>query len=64
MKPIIASTRRVRINNILVSENWTAVHYWDVTTLDDGTKDVANHMQFLRFAEDGDGVKVDLCWAC
>ena len=64
MKPIIASTRRVRINNILVSENWTAVHYWDVTTLEDGTEDVANHMQFLRFAEDGDGVKVDLCWAC
>ena len=64
MKPNIASVRRVRINNILVSENWTAVHYWDVTALDDGTKDVANHMQFLRFAEDGDGVKVDLCWAC
>ena len=64
MKPIIASNRRVRINNILVSENWTAVHYWDVTTLADGTKDVANHMQFLHFTEDGDGVKVDLCWAC
>lgn len=64
MKPVVASTKRVRINNILVSENWTAVHYWDVTTLEDGTKEVANHMQFLHFVEDCDGVKIDMCWAC
>ena len=64
MKPVVASARRVRINNILVSENWTAVHYWDVTTLTDGTKDVANHMQFLRFKEEEGGVKADLCWSC
>ncbi|MBE7005300.1 MAG: hypothetical protein E7425_13680 [Ruminococcaceae bacterium] len=41
----------------------TAIHFWDVTTAADGTKSADNHMQFLHFVPDGDGVKVDLCWA-
>lgn len=59
----VDSTKRVRINNILVSEDWAAIHFWAVTEKDDGTKDASNHMQFLHFVEDGDRVKVDMCWA-
>lgn len=64
MRPNIASTQRVRINNILVSADWAAVHYWDATTHEDGSKDAANHMQFLHFVEDSGSLKIDLCWSC
>ncbi|MCR5453112.1 MAG: nuclear transport factor 2 family protein [Lachnospiraceae bacterium] len=63
MKNQIKNTKKVRINNILVSEDWAAIHYWTVTTAEDGTKDADNHMQFLHFVEDGDGVKVDLTYS-
>lgn len=59
----IPHTQKVRINNILVSEDWAAIHYWTVTTKEDGTKDADNHMQFLHFVENGDGVQVDKCFA-
>nr|MCR5746175.1 nuclear transport factor 2 family protein [Lachnospiraceae bacterium] len=62
VKDQTANTQRVRINNILVSEDWAAIHFWTVTTKEDGTKDADNHMQFLHFVEDGDGVKVDRCF--
>lgn len=59
----IGTTKRVRINNILVSEDWAAIHFWTVTTKEDGTKEADNHMQFLHFVEEGDSVKIDMCWA-
>ncbi len=59
----IDSTKRVQINNILVSEDWAAIHFWDVTTAADGTKSADNHMQFLHFVPNGSGLKVDMCWA-
>jgi hypothetical protein len=42
---------------------WAAIHFWDVTTDEAGEKTANNHMQFLHFVEDGDNVKVDMCWA-
>ena len=62
-KDSVDGTKRVQINNILVSEDWAAIHFWDVTTAEDGAKSADNHMQFLHFVPDGDGVKVDMCWA-
>ena len=62
-KGSVDGTKRVQINNILVSEDWAAIHFWDVTTAADGAKSADNHMQFLHFVPDGDGVKVDMCWA-
>lgn len=62
VKNQIDSTQRVRINNILVSEDWAAIHFWTVTTNEDGTKEADNHMQFLHFVEDGDTVQVDRCF--
>ena len=63
MRERIASEQRVRINNILISEDWMAVHFWNVATEADGSKDAFNHMQFLHFVETDDGLKVDMCWA-
>ncbi len=62
VKDQIDNTQRVRINNILVSEDWAAIHFWTVTENEDGTKDADNHMQFLHFVENGDDVQVDLCF--
>ncbi len=62
-KDSVDGAKRVQINNILVSEDWAAIHFWDVTTAADGEKSADNHMQFLHFVPDGDGVKVDMCWA-
>ncbi len=58
-----ATNQRVRINNILISEDWAAIHYWTVTTNADGTKDADNHMQFLHFVENGGNLQVDMCYA-
>ncbi len=59
----IDSVKKVRINNILVSEDWAAIHYYSVETNAEGNADAYNHMQFLHFVEDGDSVKVDLSFA-
>ena len=63
MKDLVDGSQRVRINNILISEDWAAIHFWEVTTDEQGGKDAFNHMQFLHFIETDEGVKVDLCWA-
>ena len=63
MKEKVDNTKRVQINNILVSEDWAAIHFWDVTKDEAGEKTANNHMQFLHFVEDGDNVKVDMCRA-
>ena len=63
VKETIGSEQRVRINNILVSGDWAAIHFWSVSTDENGNKDAANHMQFLHFVEEGGQVKVDMGWA-
>lgn len=55
--------KRVRINNILISEDWAAIHFWDVTTSPSGEKDVNNHMYFLHFVNDSGSLKADMVWA-
>lgn len=62
-KDTVDTAKRVQINNILISEDWAAIHFWDVTTHEDGSKSADNHMQFLHFIENGDELKVDMCWA-
>ncbi len=62
VKDQIDNTQRVRINNILISEDWAAIHFWTVTTNEDGTKEADNHMQFLHFVQNGDKVSVDRCF--
>lgn len=63
MKELVDSSKRVRINNILVSEDWAAIHFYNSTTDAEGNKDADNHMQFLHFVETDNGLKIDICWA-
>lgn len=63
LKPLINNEKRVRINNILISEDWAAIHFWNVVSNADGTKDAFNHIQFIHFVEKDDEVKIDLCFA-
>ena len=63
MQDMVKNEQRVRINNILISEDWAAVHFWNVVTDSEGKKDVFNHMQFIHFTETEDGLKADMCWA-
>ena len=63
MQDMVEHEQRMRINNILISEDWAAIHFWNVVTDADGNKDAFNHMQFLHFIETDNGLKVDMCWA-
>lgn len=54
--------QRVKVYNILVNEDWAAVHSWHVVTGQDGIKDVFNSMAFYHFAEGEDSLVVDKCW--
>lgn len=57
------SVQRVKLMNLLTSEDWTAVHYWNVITAEDGTKTATDTMAFYHFAEQEDGsLKIDRCY--
>lgn len=60
MQSMVENEQRVRIDNILVSENWAAVYFWNIVTDAEGNKDTFNHMQFIHFIETEDGLKVDM----
>jgi hypothetical protein len=57
------NVKRIYFDNMLISGEWAAIHYritnQDLTT---GEKSAGDVMQFLHFAEDGNGVKVVECW--
>ncbi|MBQ7546388.1 MAG: hypothetical protein IJT41_05450 [Clostridia bacterium] len=63
MRPKLETSQRVRINNILISEDWAAIHFWSSVTNENGEKEAENHMQFLHFVKTDSGVKVDMCFA-
>lgn len=56
------SPKTVRINNLLISDGWAAIHYWEVVTTEDGSKDVNNHMNFYHFVKTDSGLKIDKIW--
>lgn len=62
MRNQITGNQRVRINNILVSEDWAAIHFWAVTTDEQGNKTADDHMHFLHFVEQDGQVRVDMAW--
>lgn len=55
--------KRIYFDNMLISDDWAAIHY-KVTNQDvlTGEKTAGDVMQFLRFSENGDSVKVIECW--
>jgi len=57
------SAKKVRIDNIIVSEDWAGVHAWMSVHRPDGSADAFDTMAFYHFVEGGDGtLKVDKCW--
>ncbi|MBQ8062240.1 MAG: nuclear transport factor 2 family protein [Bacteroidales bacterium] len=53
--------KRVKVYNILVSEDWAAVHSWHVVSGQDGFKDVFNSMAFYHFTGEDSSLVVDKC---
>lgn len=51
--------KRVKVLNVLTSEDWTAVHYWNVITDADGNKTAMDTMAFYHF---NDEMKIDQCF--
>lgn len=51
--------KRVRVLNVLTSEDWTAVHLWNVITGADGEKTAADTMAFYHFNDD---MQIDQCF--
>ena len=47
----------------LLQKAMIQIHFWNVATAEDGSRDAFNHMQFIHFVETDDGLKVDMCWA-
>lgn len=54
-------TKRLYFDNLLVRDNWAAIHYRTVSTVN-GVKEDKSIMQFFRFREEEDGVKLVECW--
>ena len=54
-------SKRVYFNNLLVRDNWAAIYYKVVSTVGE-EKEVKSVMQFFRFVEDENGVKIAEVW--
>lgn len=58
-----APRQRLYFENMLISGDWAAIHYRTIVQdKASGNKEAGSRMQFLRFAETGDGLKVTECW--
>ena len=56
-------TTRVFFDSLLISGDWAAIHYRTVLTdRETGAKDAGSRMQFLRFAQTPDGLRVTETW--
>ena len=53
-----------KFHNMIIEDNWCAIRY-DVETVDKvtGERETQESMEFVRFKETPDGVKVDEGWA-
>ena len=51
--------KRVKVMNVLTSEDWLAIHYWNSVTEKDSRKTAIDTMTFFHFNDD---MKVDLCF--
>ncbi len=54
-------SKRLYFDNLMVRDNWAAIHYRIVYT-ENGRKEDKSMMQFFRFVEEEDGVKIAECW--
>lgn len=56
------NVQRVRLDNLIVSEDWAGVHYWNVITGEDDARTPMDTMAFMHFIETDNGIKVDSCF--
>ena len=54
--------KRVKIYNILTSDDWAAIHSWHVVNRKDGSREVFDSMAFYHFTSENGSLKVDKCW--
>ncbi|MCR5088620.1 MAG: NAD-dependent epimerase/dehydratase family protein [Oscillospiraceae bacterium] len=54
-------SKRLYFDNLLVRDDWAAIHYRIVYT-ENGIKEDKSMMQFFRFREEDDGVRLVECW--
>ena len=55
------NVQRVRLDNLIVSEDWAGVHYWNVITDENGVRTPMDTMAFMHFVNTDAGIKADLC---
>lgn len=55
------NVQRVRLDNLIVSEDWAGVHYWNVITGEDGSLMPMDTMAFMHFVDTDNGIKIDIC---
>lgn len=53
--------QRVRLDNLIISEDWAGIHYWNVITDENGVQTPMDTMTFMHFVNTDDGVKMDMC---
>ena len=53
--------QRVRLDNLIVSEDWAGIHYWNVITDENGVRTPMDTMAFMHFVNTDAGIKADLC---
>lgn len=54
--------KRVKVYNILVRDDWAAIHSYHVVNTPDGGKDAFDSMGFYHFVEKDGKMVVDKCW--
>lgn len=55
------NVQRVRLDNLIVSEDWAGIHYWNVISDEDGVRTPMDTMTFMHFVDTDEGIKVDIC---
>ena len=55
--------KKLYFNNILIRDNWAAIHYYfTIEDLKTGIKDWGDKMQFLKFEDKDEGLKIISSW--
>ena len=55
--------KKIYFDNFLISDNWAAIHYrYNSENLKTNQKDAGDRMQFLRFEETNEGLKIAESW--
>lgn len=54
--------KKLYFYNILVRDDWAAIHYQFITKYSSNKRDFGDRMQFLKFKEEGNNYKIEESW--